>query len=186
MNDEGILSLFWERKQEALSEADRRYGGYCRAVSYRILRNHEDAEECVNDAYLRAWNAIPPERPERLAVYLGKITRNLSLDRLRKKNAQKRGAGELPLVLSELSECLPSGESAEDSLEEKELTALLDRFLGELPSESRIIFIRRYWYLSSIREIAASLGFGESRVKMSLLRARGELRNLLEKEGVTL
>lgn len=183
MEDQQILDLYWRRSEAAISETADKYGGYCHFIAYNILRNGEDSEECVNDTYLRAWEAIPPRRPNNLAVFLGKITRNLSLDRYRHATAEKRGGGELTLALEELAFCVSSLDR--DPLDEVALTDLWNRFLGALPVQQRKIFLRRYWYANSIKEIASEYGVSESKGKMSLLRSRKRLKAVLEGEGIT-
>ncbi len=186
MDDRQIIALFNERSEAALSETAKKYGRYCRTVAYSILRNEEDSEECVNDTWLRAWESIPPQCPERLAAFLGKITRNLALNLYKHKNREKRGGGQTLLVLEELAECVPGTDSTEEAVEEALLTAVLNRFLEELPAEKRKVFLRRYWYLSSVKEIAEDFGLSESNVKMTLLRMRSKLKQTLEKEGIIL
>lgn len=186
MEDANILELFHARSETAIQETEAKYGAYCRYIASHILTSEEDADECVNDTLLRAWNSIPPHCPENLGAYLGKLTRNLALDRRRHLSAAKRGAGEIPLVLEELRNVVSPDGDPEEALDEKLLAQMLNRFLGTLSKEQRIIFLRRYWYFSSVREIAADLGIGESKVKMSLLRSRNALKNVLEKEGISL
>lgn len=186
MEDEAIIALYWQRSDEAIVQTDRKYGRYCRSIAFNILENDDDTDECLNDTYLRAWNLMPPKRPTLLSALLAKITRNLALDRRKYNQAEKRGGGQVPLVLDELSQCVPGGTNAEEVLESKELTALLNRFLASLPQRNREVFMLRYWYLCSIRQIGESLGLGESTVKMTLLRTRRQLKTLLEKEGVCL
>lgn len=184
MDDQQIIELYWQRSETAIAETGRKYGGYCHHIAYGILGNAEDSEECVNDTYFRAWNAIPPHRPGNLATFLGKITRNLAFDRYDRRAAQKRGAGELPLVLEELRTCLPA--VSDDPTDEIALADVLNRFLSELPTQRRRIFLLRYWHVYSVREIAQKLGISESKVKMTLFRARNQLRKILEQEGIGL
>ena len=186
MEDEAIIALYWQRSEEAIVQTDRKYGRYCRSIAFNILDNDDDTDECLNDTYLRAWNLMPPKRPSLLSSLLAKITRNLALDRRKYNQAEKRGGGQVPLVLEELSECIPGGTDAEEILEDKEITALLNRFLSSLPQRTREVFMLRYWYLCPVRQIAETLGLGESNVKMTLLRTRRQLKTLLEKEGVYL
>lgn len=185
MNDNEIVALYWARAENAIAETARKYGSYCRYIAFHILDSHEDSEECVNDTYLRAWNCIPPHRPAALKTFLGKITRNLALDRYAQQTAQKRGGGQNARIFDEMRTCLPSPESPEEHIEALALTALLNRFLSSLTPEKRKIFLRRYWYFSSVKEIAAEYHISESKVKMSLLRTRNELKNLLTKEGIS-
>lgn len=186
MEDREIIRLYLARSDLAISETERTYGAYYRSIAYNILQNREDAEECVNDAWLRAWNAIPPAQPERLQPFLGKITRNLALNKLEKEHAQKRGAGGLPLILDELKECVSDGASADQICDELLLREVLDRFLRSLLPQTRRIFLRRYWYLCSIREIAETSGLSESKVAVTLFRTRNKLKKVLEKEGISL
>jgi RNA polymerase sigma-70 factor (ECF subfamily) len=155
-------------------------------IAYRILGDLQDSEECTSDTFLAAWNTIPPKRPENLKTYLAKLARNLSLNRYKTYTAEKRGAGQVPLALDELQECIPATESTDQIVDDIVLVDLLNRFLASMPAEKRRIFMRRYWYLSPITEIATDFSVSESKVKMSLLRSRNELKLLLEKEGIKL
>ena len=186
MKDDQIVDLYWARSEKAISETANKYGHYCYSIAYNILHSNEDSEECVNDTYLNAWNAMPDQRPSKLSAFLGRITRNLSLKRWEKNSAEKRGAGHVPLVLDELQECIPTTDSTDQIVDDLMLADLLDRFLGSLNVEKRRIFMRRYWYLSSVSEIAADYAVSESKVKMSLLRSINELKQMLEKEGIEL
>ncbi len=186
MDDKQILDLYWARSERAISETADKYGRYCHSIAYNILHSAEDSEECVNETWLKAWGNIPPKRPDRFPVFLGKITRNLSLNRYKRYNAEKRGGGQTALALHELQECVPAGCCVEGIVDDLALAEALNHFLASLSGEARKIFMRRYWYLSSVKEIAADFGMGESKVKMSLLRSRNQLRILLEKEGITL
>ena len=186
MDDSKIIDLFWTRTEDAIIQTSSKYGKYCYTIAYNILYNNEDSEECVNDTYLKAWNAIPPECPNKLGVYLGKITRNLSLDKYRSYNAEKRGKGQLIRSLDELSDCIPDKRNAEQIIDNIVLVKILNSFLASLNRETRIVFIRRYWYMSSVKEIASDYGMTENKVKMMMYRARQELKMFLEKEGVCL
>jgi RNA polymerase sigma-70 factor (ECF subfamily) len=186
MKDEAIIELFWARSEAAIHEIDRAYGRFCQSIAYSILRVHEDAEETVNDTWLKAWDAIPPERPHHLKGFLGRITRQLSINRLERETAQKRGAGQYALALEELAECIPDQSRSEDLAELTALRDALNRFLRSLPTEPRSVFLRRYWYAQSIAEIAAGCGMSESKVKSMLLRTRNKLRKLLTEEGFAL
>lgn len=186
MDDRQIIELYWERSEDAISKTEQKYGRFCRSIAYNILHNDEDSEECVSDTYLKAWNEMPPKRPERLSAFLGRITRNISLHRYDHRSAQMRGGGEVTLALDELGECISSKESVENTIDDLELAAFLNRFLAALAPQSRIIFVRRYWYLYSIKEISAQLGVSESKVKTSLFRTHNALRTLLEKEDTVL
>lgn len=190
MDDREIIALYWERSDEAILETSRKYSRYCHSISFNILGNHEDAEECVNDTYLRAWNSIPPNRPNHLSAYLGRITRNLSFDKYRRRTAEKRGLGQAALALSELEDCLPGSANVarmvEEASEEKILIEAINSFLEGLPLESRMVFMRRYWHVSSIQEIARSFHMSESKVKSILFRTRKKLKAHLEEEGIAL
>lgn len=183
MEDSQIIELYWQRSERAISETEQKYGNYCRSISYRILKDEEDAKECVNDTWLRAWEHMPPQRPTLFSAFLAKITRNLSLNRYEKQNAARRGGGEVAVVLEELEECVPAGGGVEESVDLKQLTALLNRFLGQLGEENRRLFVLRYWYLYPVKEMAARCGMGQSKVKMRLMRMRDDLKGLLEQEG---
>lgn len=184
MEDRQIVDLYWARSESAISETADKYGRYCHSIAYNILHNNEDSEECVNDTYLNAWEAMPDQRPRKLSAFLGKITRNLSLNRWELYNAEKRGSGQIPLALDELQECIPSPDSANQMVDDLMLVEIFNQFLASLSKQKRMIFIRRYWYLSPIAEIAADYSISESKVKMSLLRSRNALKQVLEKEGI--
>ncbi|MBO5352700.1 MAG: RNA polymerase sigma factor [Lachnospiraceae bacterium] len=186
MDDGQILGLYQERSEAAVSETAKKYGTYCHSIAYHILYNEEDTEECVNDTYLRAWEAIPPQYPDKLSAFLGKITRNLALDKYRYYSREKRNNGQTTLVLEELSDCIPAVDSTEQVIEDKLLVETLNHFLAGLSPEKRKMFLRRYWYLSSIQEIAADFAVSESKVKMTLFRLRNKLKQILEKEGIYL
>ena len=185
MEDSAIIELYFQRCEQALAETDRKYGGYCRAIAENILKNPSDTEECVNDTWLQAWNSIPPQRPVILQVYLGTITRNLSFNRYRANRTQKRGSGQIVLALEELEYCLTCTDSAEQSMEAAELGRLIDAFLRTLSERDRYIFLRRYWYVDSIRQIARRLHMSEGTVKSNLFRTRQKLKELLSREGVS-
>ncbi len=183
MRDTDILDLYWAREERAISETQTSYGNYCYSIAWHILYDREDADECVNDTWLRAWNAIPPKRPSRLAVFLGTITRNLSLDRWKEKHTMKRGNGEIMLALDELAECVPDVRNTEAEAESAELERMLNLFLRTLPERDCNIFLRRYWYVEEYREIALRYGMKLNTVKTSLFRTRARLKAYLEKEG---
>lgn len=183
MEDSEILELYFRRDEGALRETETRHGGVCRALAQRLLNSAADAEECWNDALLRAWNAIPPERPLHFRAWLLKLTRRLAIDRCRAMTAEKRGGGELPLVLEELSECVPGASGAEDAAMTRALGRAVSRFLRTLPERERTIFLRRCFYAEANRDIARSLGLRENAVAVSLRRTRQKLRAYLTKEG---
>lgn len=185
MEDQDIIALYFARSERAIGKTQEKYGRMLQSIALGILRSRSDAEECENDTYLQAWNSMPPARPSVLSAFLSRITRNLSLDRYDKLHAQKRGGGEIPLILDELSECIPD-RSSDDLTGEKELSETIDQFLSGLSRESRVIFMRRYWFGDTVKEIALKGGFGLSKVKMSLSRSRKELKKVLEKEGYVL
>ena len=186
MEDNLIIQLYFDRSEEAISQTAVKYGRYCHTIAYNILHNFEDSEECVNDTYWKAWGSIPPRRPKRLAAFLGKITRNLSLDMYRHYTADKRGGGELAIALEEIGSCASSAWVVHDHADEMVLVDVLNSFLASLSPEHRRVFMRRYWYVSSVKEIADDYGITESKVKMSLLRSRNRLKAVLEKEGIAL
>ena len=185
MDDEKIIALYWERNENAITETRKKYGRYCRAIAYHLLGNAEDAEECENDTYFAAWQSIPPAKPVAFSVFLGAITRRLSLDRWRRLYADKRGGGVASVSLCELEDCIPSGKSIDDAIEEKALSAAISDFLRKMPQAEASVFIRRYWYFDSVSDIAKRYGFGESKVKMRLHRTRAQLADYLNKEGIT-
>ena len=181
MEDEQIIALYFARDESAVSESARKYGKYCENVAQNILHVQQDAEECVNDTWLRAWESIPPQRPGKLKLFLAKITRNLALDRWRSRHAQRSGGGQTPLCLEELTEVI--GEDAPRP-EQDSLRDVLERFLRTLPEEQRRIFMMRYWYLLPIREIAARTDRTEQAVRAGLSRIRKKLRAELMEEGI--
>ena len=184
MEDQMIIDLYWARSEQAIAASEEKYGPYCRSIAQGILARREDAEECVNDTWLRAWNAMPPERPGALRAWLGRITRNLSLDRWKAGRTQSRGAG-METLLGELDECIPDHRGPEQAAEERVLAECVSAFLRGQTADNRYIFLRRYWYGEDIAAIAKRLDCGESRVKSALFRTRKALRAFLEKEGIT-
>ena len=183
MDDKQIIELYWQRDEAAIEESQSKYGSYCSSIAERILHSAEDTEECVNDTWLRAWNSIPPQRPNRLAVFFGTITRNLAIDRYRRKTAQKSGGGQIPLCLAELEDCVGELPPIEDRLA---LKALLQSFLRGMPDRNREIFLLRYWYCMPVKDIAGRYGMREGAVKTLLHRLRAKLKAELEKEGTEL
>lgn len=184
MDDAAIISLYWSRDESAISETEYRYGKYCRSIAERILSSAEDAEECVSDTWLNAWNAIPPQRPDSLSAFLGRIVRNLSISRWRKEHAQKRFSG-LEALLSELEDCLPAPDRVEKEVEGGELTAAVERWLEGLEKEDRVLFLQRYWYGEEVKALAKAEGMGANRMAKRLMRLRRDLKRELEKEGFT-
>ena len=183
MEDEKIIELYWGRDREAISETEKKYGAYCMTVAKNILKSPEDAEECVNDTYHDAWNSMPPHCPSILSTFLGKITRRISIDRWRKKQADKRGGGEITFALEELNDCVAGTVDVEKEFERQELINLINRFLESLPDTERRVFMCRYWYMDSISSISKQFGFSQSKVTSMLHRTRGKLRAQLIKEG---
>ena len=187
MTDTEIINLYFMRCESAIHKTAQQYGAYCKAISMNIVQNTEDAEECVNDTYLSAWNNIPPQRPTVFRAFLGKITRNLSLDRYKAQKTQKRGGGETAILLDELESCIPAGSSVEDEVEVGIIGEAIDSFLSSIDKEERIFFVRRYWYADSIAIIAEQFGVSKSKVKTGLFRTRNKLKKYLEeKEGVVI
>ena len=185
MEDSDIIDLYWRRDQRAIDETADKYGDFLWGIYWNILRSHGDAEECVNDTYLKTWNAIPPAKPALFRPWLGRIIRNLSLDRWKKSHTQKRGDG-IEVLLGELDDCVPAPHSTEKVLEDQEIAALISTFLRNLPAESRRLFLRRYWYGEAVADIAKDWNCSEGKVKSSLFRTRKALRAYLKKEGVML
>ena len=181
MEDEKIVGLYWERNENAIRETERKYGKYCYAVAYNILHSHEDSAECVNDTWHGAWNAIPPEKPKKLQIFLARITRNIAIDRYRHDSAQKR-AMETESVIDEYWECIPSEDiPLEDELALKQA---INGFLASLDTRTRIIFMRRYWYAMSAADIADGMRLSENYVNVILHRTRQKFKDYLTKEGI--
>ncbi len=186
MEDEKIVALYFERNENAIRESDAKYGSFLFSIAENILRDVEDSKECVNDTYLKAWNTIPPSRPKRLNVFLGRITRYTSIDRLRSKLAFRQSASGFTLALDELKEGTLQKDVIAEKIDADHLTALIEAFLDTLPVQEKNIFVGRYFYMDSIREIAHVTRFSESKIKSCLYRIRKELKTYLEKEGVSL
>ena len=184
MEDGAIVELYWQRSEEAIPESERKYGAYCQRIAYNICADLEDAEECVNDTWFRAWNRMPSERPRLLSAFLGAITRHLALDRWRAKHSLKRGGGELPLALDELSECLQGSADPERAVEARELEQAIDRFVNALSETEQLMFLSRYWFLAPVAEIAQKAGCSQSKVKTTLFRLRKKLQTMLQEEGL--
>lgn len=183
MEDKRIVELYFARSEEAIKETQDKYSAYCKTIAYNILANTEDVQECLNDMLRQAWNSIPPNAPQNLKAYLGKIIRNISLNRLKSANRRKRGAGQAVMVLDELTECIPAENTVETEVEKGLLAQTLNSFLATLSDENRRVFVRRYWYLSTVRDIAKDYDMSESKVKSILYRLRGNLKEYMEKEG---
>lgn len=183
MTDEEIIQLYFNRNEIAIRETEKKYGAYCFQISNNILNNMEDSEECVNDTWLKTWEAIPPAYPKHFKLFLAKIVRNLSFNKYKAKYANKRGKGEISLVLDELEECLAGGQNVETEYIAKELQATINEFVYALPEKEGNIFIRRYFYSDSIKEISKRYQVSENNVCVILNRTRNKLRLRLEKEG---
>ena len=181
MQDESIVMLYWERNEDAIKQTELKYRKYCYTIAYNILHSHEDSDECVNDTWYSAWNAIPPEKPKKLQCFLARITRNIAIDKYRFDRAQKRGA-EIESAMDEYWECIPNGDtSIEDEAAFKEV---LNGFLASLDAKSRVIFMRRYWYSMSVKDIARSMRLSEAHVSVILHRTRNKFKDHLTKEGI--
>ncbi len=183
MEDQKIVQLYWDRNELAIEESSKKYGSYCSAIARNILSSREDVEECVNDTWLHAWNAMPPHRPQILSTFLGKITRNLSFDRYKRLHRAKRGGHAVELVLDELAECVSGGDDPEGAWTEKELKEEINRFLQSLSEENRYQFILRYWYAESVSEMAERFQKTENQISVNLSRIRKQLRSHLKEKG---
>lgn len=183
MNDEEIIELYWQKNADAIRESERRYGADCLVLAERILQDRADAEECVNDTWLKAWNAIPPQRPTHLRLFLLRITRNLAFNRYHARAAEKRGGGETALALEELHECVPDGTDVEGAVSARELGDCVRRFVRALPEREGNVFVRRYFFGETAAEIGRRYGLGENHVHVLLSRTRKKLKAQLVKEG---
>lgn len=183
MEDSRIVDLYWTKNTDAIAESSRKYGPYCFAVADNILCSREDSEECVNDTWLHAWNAIPPQKPQKLRMFLAKITRNLAFNRFAERTAEKRGGGEITLVLDELAECLASESDVEGAYAAEELGRCVQTFVRDLPEREGNLFVRRYFFTESVAEIAKRYGLTENNVMVILCRVRKKLKKHLVKEG---
>lgn len=184
MEDAKIIELYNARSELAVAETERKFGKMLFSIAMNVLSNREDSEETVNDTYGKAWSSIPPEKPDFLGAWLGKITRNLSISRWRKNKAQKRSG--IEIMLSELEECIPSGTDVETESENGEITATINRWLGTLNREERIYFVRRYWYGDSVSELAEKAKIPPKKLSSKMFRLRKSLKEFLEKEGIAL
>ncbi len=183
MEDREIVELFFARDEQALKEVSRKYGSYCHSIADHILGNHSDAQECVNDTWMKAWNAIPPQKPENMSSFLGRIARNTALDRWRHETRQKRGGMNFDAVLDELSECVSGSSDPEGEVSRKLLAEEIGEFLRGLAKTDRVLFVLRYWHAYSIPEIAEKTGISENNISVRLSRVRGKLRTYLKKRG---
>ncbi len=186
MDDNAIIDLYFARDQEAIEATHREYGAYCTAIARGILDDQGAAEECVNDAWLKCWQSIPPQRPRSLKSFAGRIVRNLALSALRSENAKKRGGGQVQLALDELSEVVSGGDTPEGALDRQAFRAALDGFLDALPERNRNLFLRRYWYLDSVEQLAKRYSMSKTQVTTTLHRLRQKLRVHLQQEGFEL
>lgn len=185
MEDVEIIELYWQRNERAIAETAKKHEAFCHSIAKNILSVDEDAEECVNDTYHQAWNAIPPQRPERFRAWLGKVVRNIAFNLWNKNHAQKRYAG-MNALLSELEDCIPSPKTVEREIEEKELTEIIDRWLRSIEQEDRTLFVRRYWNGIALKELAREQSVSPGRLAQRMYRLRLSLKAALEKEGVHL
>lgn len=186
MDDKDIIQLYWDRNDQAIQATSDKYGRYCRSIARNILNNEEDAEECVNDTYLNAWNAMPTHWPENLATFLGKITRNLSFNRYKHDHAKRRGGGEVTLVLDELTDCVSDVDAVEQSIDRQELAEAISLFVRSLPLEKRNMFVRRYWYADAVSDIADEYGMRQGTASKTLERTRKQLKAYLTERGFEL
>lgn len=185
MEDSQIISLYIGRDEAAISETASKYGAFCHGVALNILSIHADADECVNDTYLRAWNSIPPQRPARLGAWLGRVVRNIALDLWKKNHRQKRYAG-MEQLLNELEDCIPSPVTVESEITEQELTGIINSWLASLPQEDRILFMRRYWNGEAVAVLAQENGMSPANMAKRMYRLRQNLKTRLEMEGYSL
>lgn len=186
MDDNGIIQLYWDRNDQAIQATSDKYGPYCKAIARNILNSEEDAEECVNDTYLNAWNAMPTHWPEQLAAFLGKITRNLSFNKYKHNHTEKRGGGEMALILDELTDCVSDKDAIDQVIDRQELIKSIHSYLRSLSASKRNLFVRRYWYADSVAEIARDSGMLHGTVSKTLERTRKELKAYLIERGFAL
>ena len=186
LEDSKIIALFFERSEQAIAELDKKYGSAIKKTVANILSNRSDVEECVNDTYMKTWNAIPPQIPVIFSAFLGKIVRNISFNKYRHNNSQKRGGSEMPLIIDELGEIVSGKESVEDEIDKKELLRDINGFLNSISEYKRGIFIRRYWYSDKVSDIAQRYGRSENSVSVELNRIRKKLSDHLLKRGFEL
>lgn len=185
MEDREIIALYFRRDEHAIEQTERKYGVYCTRIATNVLTSPEDAEECVSDTWHAAWNRIPPELPQSLRAFLGRIVRNLSISRFRANRAAKRCPG-MELLLSELEDCVPAPRSMEEEISRKQLAALLNQWLHSLPRDERRLFVLRYWYGEPVQKLAGEWGCTPNAMAQRLLRLRRQLRAMLESKGVVL
>ena len=184
MEDVKIIDLYFQRSENAIKETDNKYGGYCKVIANNIVGNISDSEECVNDTYLKLWNSIPPSVPKVFKAYVGKIIRNFAISKYRKNNCDKRGSGDVSLVVEEIEEFLPAVDNVDTIIESNLVLKVVNKVLVALPEENRKMFVRRYWYADSISNIAKKFNATESKVKSVLFRIRNILKEELSKEDI--
>lgn len=184
LEDAQIIELYFNRSENAIAETKRKYEDYLVAISENILWNRQDVEECVSDAYIHAWNSIPPQNPLSLRAFIGSIVRNLSLDCYKKRHTKKRFGNQTSLLLSELEDCIPSQVTVEHEFDDSEIAKSITRFLLSQGEQNRALFVRRYWYCESIKQLSKRFGLSESSVKSALFRIRNALKDYLTEEGV--
>ena len=185
MQDEKIVALYFERNELAIKMSAENYGSYCRKIAMNILSSPEDSEECVNDTWYQAWRSIPPQRPNSLSAYLGRITRNCAISKYRANRAMKRSDG-MTILLSELEDCIPSQSSIEQDLDEKHLSECINNWLKAIPSDDRILFVRRYWFGDTVKSLAKESGLSQNQMSWRMFKLRERLKKELEKEGISI
>lgn len=183
MDDKDIVTLYHQRDERAIRESERKYGSYCRSIARNLLDAREDAEECVSDTWYAAWTRMPPELPQCLRAFLGRITRNLSISRFRANRAHKRYDG-MEVLLSELDDCVPDARGVEETADRNRLSGLISGWLDALPEDDRALFVRRYWYGDAVKDLAQRQGCTANQMAQRMLRLRRELKAFLESEGV--
>lgn len=184
LEDSEIISLYFRRDQQAIAQTESKFGGLCRKIAKNILGTKEDADECLNDALYQLWESIPPAKPKNLGAYLTVCVRNLACNRREASHAAKRGGGQLSAAYEELADCLSAPDDTESAYDLRALTDALNRFLADLPAETRTMFVLRYWGALSVSEVASQTACSQSKVKMTLMRTRTKLKAFLEKEGL--
>ena len=185
MEDSEIIGLYFKRDETAIAETAAKYGAFCHSIALNILAIDADAEECVNDTYLRTWNSIPPQKPDKLGSWLGRIVRNIAYDLWKKNHRQKRYAG-MEQLLNELEDCIPSPATVECEIEEQELAKVINSWLASLPKKDRILFVRRYWNSEGVNVLAQKTGISSANMAKRMYRLRQNLKSTLEKEGYSL
>ena len=185
MEDSQIIGLYFKRDEAAISETAAKYGGFCHGIALNILSINADADECVNDTYLRAWNSMPPHKPDKLGAWLGKVVRNIAFDLWKKNHRKKRYSG-MEQLLNELEDCIPSHVTVESEIEEQELTEVINTWLASLPQSDRILFMRRYWNGETVAALAQESGRSPANIAKRMYRLRQNLKSKLEREGYSL